>query len=138
MSWGAGGLDLLPFLLWSRPLAQAVGVPYRYSSTTKRAPRLPLFARPYPHHPFPAHPAAPALGHVVDPHRDLAQLAVPGGPAARCNGLQSKQAETAIIAFSGPHYLPLSPWSGPNSVPLSLQLSAWACNPSSPDHIICH
>jgi len=35
----AGGLDLLPLCL-SRPEAQAVEVPYRYSSTTKLAPRL--------------------------------------------------------------------------------------------------
>jgi hypothetical protein len=34
-----------------------------------------------------------------------------------CNGLQSKQAETAIIAFSGPHYLPVR-----------LLLPNWACN----------
>src|SRR6266704_6167450 len=28
------------------------------------------------------------------------------------NGLQSKQVGTAISAFSGPHYVHLSPWSG--------------------------
>lgn len=58
-------------------------------------------------------------------------------PKAMCNGLQSKRAGPAISAFSGPHSVPLSPSSRPHYLPLRLQLSAWACNPSSPDHIIC-
>jgi hypothetical protein len=31
-----------------------------------------------------------------------------------CNGLQSKRAGPAISTFLGPHYVPLSPWSGPH------------------------
>jgi len=58
--------------------------------------------------------------------------------ARSCNGLQSKAARTAIIAFAGPHYLPLSPPSRPDSVPLRPQSSVRACNPSRQDHINCH
>jgi hypothetical protein len=54
----------------------------------------------------------------------------------KCNGLQSKCLRTAISAFFGPHYLPLSPCSRPHYLPLRLHSSAWACNPLSPDHII--
>jgi len=32
--------------------------------------------------------------------------------APTCNGLQSKRAGTAISAFLGPHYVPLSPGAG--------------------------
>src|SRR5215471_11299087 len=38
----------------------------------------------------------------------------PDNPASMCNGLQSKRVGTAISAFLGPHYVPLSPWSGPH------------------------
>ena len=34
-----------------------------------------------------------------------------------CNGLQSKPVGPAIIAFSGPHYVHLSPTSGPHYLP---------------------
>jgi hypothetical protein len=55
-----------------------------------------------------------------------------------CNGLQSKRAGTAISAFLGPHYLPLSPYSRPQYLPLRLQSSVSDCNQRSQDHIICH
>jgi hypothetical protein len=55
-----------------------------------------------------------------------------------CNGLQSKPAGPAISAFLGPHLVHLSPWSGPHYLHLRLQSSAWSCNPSRQDHIICN
>jgi len=67
----------------------------------------------------------------------LGTLASGSWPAARCNGLQSKPARPAISAFSGPHYLQLAPVSGPHYLQLRLHSSAWACNPSHQDHILC-
>jgi hypothetical protein len=58
--------------------------------------------------------------------------------SCRTNGLQSKRAGTAISAFLGPHYLPLSPYSRPQYLPLRLQSSVSDCNQRSQDHIICH
>src|SRR6266852_2180254 len=58
--------------------------------------------------------------------------------SCRTNGLQSKRAGPAISAFLSPHYLRLSPVSGPYYLQLRLQSSAWACNPSRQDHINCN
>ena len=74
---------------------------------------------------------------VTDAAGQVAEAMHVPNRASKCNGLQSKRAGTAISAFSGPHYLPLSPVSGPHYLPLRLQSSAWDCNPSHQDHIIC-
>jgi hypothetical protein len=57
---------------------------------------------------------------------------------SRCKGLQSKWLRTAIIAFLGPDYLPLSISPGPDYLPLRLQSTAWDCNQRCWDHIICN
>jgi hypothetical protein len=54
-----------------------------------------------------------------------------------CNGLQSKWIRTAISGNWGPHYVHLSIPPGPDSVPLRLQSTGWACNQQCWDHIIC-
>jgi len=57
---------------------------------------------------------------------------------AMCNGLQSKPARTAINAFLGPNYLPLSPCSGQDYLQLRLQSTGSDCNQRRWDHIICN
>jgi hypothetical protein len=57
---------------------------------------------------------------------------------ATCNGLQSKWLRTAITAFLGPDYLPLSISPGPDYLPLRLQSTVWDCNQRWWDHIICN
>ena len=47
-------------------------------STLKPAPRLPLFWRPPPHHPFPADDVAQPRRDVGHPHLDLTQFTPPG------------------------------------------------------------
>ena len=42
----------------------------------------------------------------------------------KCNGLQSKPARPAISVFLGPHYVHLSPWSGPDSPGFSGKISS--------------
>src|SRR2546427_12090718 len=60
------------------------------------------------------------------------------GAIATCKGLQSKWLRTAINAFLGPNYLPLSIPPGPDYLPLSLQSTGWDCNQRWWDHIICN
>ena len=69
---------------------------------------------------------------VVEPDRVLT------GEGTMCNGLQSKWLRTAIIAFLGPNYLPLSISPGPDYLPLRLQSMARDCNQRPQDHIICN
>src|SRR4029453_6042398 len=83
---GSRGVTTGSFVLTASRLGRWV---CSFSSTTKLTLRLSWCARPYPHPPFPAHPVTLALGHVVGPGLDLAQLTVPGAARLGTHGTPS-------------------------------------------------
>jgi site-specific recombinase XerD len=76
------------------------------------------------------------LAHLTTDDIDFIKPAIK--VRGKCKGLQSKWLRTAIIAFLGPDYLPLSISPGPDYLPLRLQSTAWDCNQRCWDHIICN